>query len=549
MKLILKASLLLFAASCGQPVTGDYNVILISIDSLRQDRLGVYGHKAEYAPERPVSPHIDSLATAGIVFENAWSTSSWTLPAHASLMTGLSDIAHGVEIDDFRIDPAHELVAESFREAGYATAGFFSGPYLDPKYGFQRGFDLYKSGMMNPDELARHLKGWSDREVAAGREQPSEQVLREIRDRVSHWDITSPRINRMALDFLDHSDKERFFLFLHYFDVHYDHLPGKADPDLKKEFDPNYEGFFPGENWYFNPAVRNPRPPHERRISARDLGHIKAMYDAEINWVDRHVGAILEKVSQLGLEKETLVVLLADHGDEFFEHGGIGHRSTLHSELLAIPLIFKIPGLPKNGNRSMANARIYDVAPTILDMAGLPSLPSAEGVSLRNHLTNPSKATAGKGALGRLFAGSATGGPNIRDSWRNERYTVLREFSIDSKRSNPQLLQVRPKRLKKTGQPYLVFDRSVDPQEMQPLAPTDDRYREALAAFCLDFQESSKHASGIPLSPLRDRYSPRKSKEEIATLAAMGYTDGTPTESDEPRTPPLGIFPEPCLNP
>ena len=543
----LNLSLLGFLlAGCGQPPAGDFNVVLISIDSLRQDRLGIYGHRPAYAPDFPVSPRIDQLAMEGVVFDNAWSTSSWTLPSHAALMTGLSDLGHGVEIDDFRIDPAHPVLARAFQEAGYSTGGFFSGPYLDPKYGFSRGFETYESGMMGPNELASHLKDWSVRQVAAGKEKPGESILRQIRDRVSHWDITSPRINRMATDFLDEHAGERFFLFLHYFDVHYDHLPGKADPTLQKAFDPDYQGFFPAENWYFNPAVRNPESPHERRISARDLGHIQAMYDAEIHWVDRHVGQILDRISSLGLENETIVIVLADHGDEFFEHGGIGHRSTLHEELLAIPLVVKVPGMAGAGNRAQGNARIYDLAPTLLDLAGLPALASAEGVSLRPLLTDPQH--LGSGALCRLFAGTSTG-PNIRDGWRNERFTVLREFGIDGRASGPELLQVRPKRLKETGAPFLVFDRDEDPGESRPLPPGDPRYPLAVDLFCQDFRNSAAHSSQVGKSTLQARHAPRKSEEEIATLAAMGYTDGSAQDGDSPRTPPLGPFPEPCLRP
>ena len=154
----------------------------------------------------------------------------------------------------------------------------------------------------------------------------------------------------------------------------------------------------------------------------------------------------------------------------------------------------------------------------------------------------------GPGALSRLFAGTSTG-PNIRDAWRNERFTVLREFGIDGRASGPELLQVRPKRLKETGAPFLVFDRAEDPGETRPLPPRDRRYSLAVDLFCLDFRSSAAHASKLGKSPLQARHAPRKSEEEIATLAAMGYTDGSAQDGNSQRTPPLGPFPEPCLRP
>ena len=131
---------LLALTACGQEPAGKFNVVLISIDSLRADRTGPYGHRPEFAPALDVTPNLDRLAQSGTVFEDAWSSSSWTLASHMALMTGLTDRGHEVEFDDFALDPLRATLAEQFRAAGYATGGYFSGSFLEPQYGFGRGF-------------------------------------------------------------------------------------------------------------------------------------------------------------------------------------------------------------------------------------------------------------------------------------------------------------------------------------------------------------------------------------------------------------------------
>ncbi|MDP7559771.1 MAG: sulfatase, partial [Planctomycetota bacterium] len=304
-----------YSFSCSQQESPKLNVVLISLDSLCKERLGAYGHRPQYAPEIPVSPNIDDFAAEALLFDNAWSTTSWTLPAHMSLMSGLSDRNHEVELDYFALDPKRRTISQNFQDAGYQTAGFFSGPYLDGKFGFARGFDIWRSAMMTPSELAGQIRSWTKRRALAGKPAPTEEEIKGIRDRVSHWDVTSPKVNQGALDFLASRDSEvPFFLTLHYFDAHYDYLPDTLEKGLGARFDPDYRGNFEGANWYFNPAVREQTPPYGQKISERDLGHILALYDAEIHWVDRHIGTILQALKDQGLWETTIVCIVADHG-------------------------------------------------------------------------------------------------------------------------------------------------------------------------------------------------------------------------------------------
>ncbi len=537
----------LLAAACGRSEPpGRYNVILISLDSVRADRTGPYGHVPEFAPDVPVTPTLDRLAADGATFESAWSTTSWTLPSHMALMTGLDDRCHGVEHDDFALDPLRTPVAEVFQEAGYATGGCYSGPYLDPKYGFDRGFDEYRSAMLSPQEFAAMVQQKNQQLLAAGRPPMTERLIQQMRDRVSHWDVTSPRIEAFAADFLERHADDRFFLFLHFFDAHYDYHP---DPELARLFDPDYDGPYDGTNWFFDEDVMTwaTKPPFERRIPERDLRHVMAMYDAEIHWVDAHVGRILQRVADLGLEDDTLVVVTADHGDEFFDHGSIGHRSTVWPELCRVPLVIRVPG-GAAGRRVPEMVSLVDVAPTLLELCGLPPLPEAEGRSLAPFLEPTMEAPPSdhvtRHRLYARFDRSHRRNFNVQEGWRNPEFTVIRHLQPLDRLATPEGLPFRAIVDPDHHLPFLVYDRREDPAERHPLPPDDPRYAQAVAAMCADWDAHEARAEALPRSPKELRYAPEKSAEELATLNALGYADQG--GSGAPRTPPLEPFPAPC---
>ena len=202
----LFASLLLW--NCQATPQDPINVILISIDSLRADHLRSYGYR------RKTSPTLDRLAGEGARFETAIAESSWTLPTHVSMLTGLAANVHGVQHDSMQLDPLRSTLAELLGEQGYRTGGIYSGPYLHPIFGFSQGFEEYEGviGETAFDEENFELD-FSKLETRA-------KVVRAHRK--SHRSITSPSVTDKAIDFLSKSPDRRFFLFLHYFDVHYD---------------------------------------------------------------------------------------------------------------------------------------------------------------------------------------------------------------------------------------------------------------------------------------------------------------------------------------
>ncbi len=551
MRVFLVVLGLLVLGACERKPTGKYNVVLITIDSLRADHTGPYGHKPEFAPDLSVTPNLDRLAQSGAVFEDAWSSSSWTLPSHMALMTGLTDRAHGVEYDAFALDPLRQMLAERFLADGYATGGCYSGLFLDPKYGFGRGFQEYHSGMLTPEEFAAIVqREHAKRPNSAA--QVTQREIERVRDEVEHTDVTSPRVNAFARDFLERRKDQRFFLFLHYFDAHFDYRPDLGDPEMAARFDPGYAGKINGEGWYVDLAGqvmtwqrKADEPPAHRVIGERDLHHALALYDAEIHWVDRHVGEVLDQIAALGLEEKTIVIVTSDHGDEFFDHGSIGHRSSLYAELCRVPLVIRVPGAGQKGQRVTGLARLYDLAPSLLDWCGLPPLAEAQGASLNSLLLGkPDERTI----LQRIYARFNRDRPekyNVREAFRNKEFSVVRHLEPLYGQAGPTGLPFAARPDPRSGRDFLVFDRVADPVEARPLTVSDPRWRQAIDAYCEAWKKCETEVAAMDHSPMSKRWSAEKSAADVAALAALGYVDAG--GSLGARHPEFRPFPPPCL--
>jgi arylsulfatase A-like enzyme len=345
--------------------TGPVNIVLISIDSLRADHVGCYGY------ERNTTPVLDRLAAQGAVFENVVAESSWTLPTHVTMLTGLGSLAHGVnEFVGARMSPSTVTLAERLQQAGYRTWGVYSGPYLHPVFGFGRGFDSYE-GVLGPTEL--DVQDFDLGQTGAERTIMAESAR-------SHRMVTSDLVSEKAAELIRAQGGREFFLFLHYFDVHYDYIPPE---EIWRRFDGDYDGTLTGENFRRNSDINPDMDP-------RDLEHILALYDGEIYYTDRFIGKVLGALEENGLADDTLVVVTSDHGDEFFEHGNKGHAQTLFDEVLMVPLIMRLPGRIEAGLRIPEQVSHLDIASTLASFAGLGAHTSGkadEGRDLRPALT------------------------------------------------------------------------------------------------------------------------------------------------------------------
>lgn len=341
--------------NCGKFGGPDLTIILISLDTTRPDHLSAYGY------DRETTPTLARLAREGALFTNARSTTSWTLPAHMSLFTGLPPGLHDVVIDIQVLDQGRRTLGEIFQDAGYRTLGVFSGPYVHGRYGFARGMKFYERGTVEPMlfDIPRN-----QRDAQMG-----------TREHSSHREVTSKRIVDRALTLMAHDDTEANLLFLHFFDPHYDF---RAPPKIARRFtDPAYSGRISGN------GIANDPDLISGRIDAADRAQLEALYDAELAWVDQNIARLLNELEAAGRLDNALVVITGDHGEEFYERGRFGHRAGLMDEVLRVPLIIWGPGIVPAGRVVEDDVSIYDVLPTLIDYADLPEEPSLYGRSLK----------------------------------------------------------------------------------------------------------------------------------------------------------------------
>jgi arylsulfatase A-like enzyme len=548
---IAAIAMCLLAAGCGEKEAEDQdhvasgpvkNLLLISIDSLRADHVGVYGYEAPFRPDLPVTPELDRFALRSVVFDQAWSSTSWTLPSHGSLFTGLDDLGHGLVNEAYVLDPSQQTLTEFLNANGYQCFGVYSGPFLKPSWGFDRGFERYESALMSSTELEGEMQKWIQAQTDSGFAEPTAEEIEAVKGYVTLWDVTSPRVNRKAKRALQQvaQSTQPFFMFLHYYDVHYDYVPGRGDKDLDSMFDPDYKGSMTGQDWHGNVAVRNPEAPYERRISERDLQHVEALYDGEVHWVDRHVGGILDELRRLKLDENTVVAIVSDHGDEFFDRGSIGHRTTLFPELNKMLFMLHIPGRFGKPMRSNQMASMMDVAPTLLEAIGLRE-PWLQPMG--HSLLSPKPATAAKGVFSHLLVNTSRG-MRLVECWRGERFTVMRPFTLDP--SDDKFIRLVQRRFPDDTPAYYVYDRNQDPVELKPIPPNHPAFIHAVKKMAADFELQDQARQQVTLSDYRLRSALATTGEaEQKELHALGYADPVTAMGDEGEFLPLAPLPVP----
>lgn len=331
--LLLGLALAVAAAGCAgddraPPIR---NVVLFSIDTLRPDHLGLYGY------QRPTSPTIDGLGEAGVTFDQAIAQAPWTAPSHAAMLTSLypSVLRIGTFKSPGRINPAAVTLAEVLRDAGFRTHGVAGFGFTSAELGFDQGFEEYEMRGRMRHALERAL-AW----------------LRQI------------------------GDAERFFLFLHTYDVHRYEPP----PAYHAAWVRPYRGPLAAESEIARVLQEFTQRERARSFTAADWGYVQDLYDACIRHVDDSFGRLLAYLDERGLREQTLIVVTSDHGEEFGEHGGSGHGYTLYDENVRVPLVFHHPALPRS--RIDQQVRLLDLAPTITDLVGVAPAPGWQGISL-----------------------------------------------------------------------------------------------------------------------------------------------------------------------
>ena len=412
--------------------TGDpriQNVILITLDTLRADHLGVYGY------ERATTPNLDQFARHAVVFERAISQASSTRASHQSLFQ--SRPASAAEGNGLAL-------AEVLAKHGFRTAAFTGGGNISGKLGFARGFESYEEGDGGLAGSIPKAASW----------------VREHRN-------------------------ERFFLFLHTYDIHLPYDPPEPHASM---FTASYDGPVRGDNT--RETLRGIRQLDGRqdvatRLDDDDRARVVALYDGGIHYTDAQLAHFFNLVDELDLDRDTLVIFFSDHGEEFWDHGSVIHSHTLYRELLHVPLLLRAPGIAPT--RIAAVVPLMDLSPTILELLRVPVPSQFEGRSL----------------LG-LISGSETA----------DRPVISEQRSLKSWLEVPFKL-VRGEKLDELQ----LFNLAVDPLEQNNIALAESDVAATLGAK-LDARIAGYPARKVPeLAPgITD-------PELLERLRALGYVD------------------------
>ncbi len=321
--------------------TQPQNVIVILVDALRADHLGFAGYS------RPTSPTLDAFAKESLIFTQAISQSSYTKPVIASLFTSLYPSQHNVFrntrhdaagnfISDV-LDDSFKTMAEYLRDAGFNTAGFLEQAQLRSYMGFAQGFYYYK---------------------------PDMGTASEINEGFFHW--------------LPLNKHRKFFAYLHYLDVHAPYVPPPKYRDMFGSFD--HSTSFPEQvkDWQ---KFKGDVTDGNITLTQTEAEQLKALYDAEIRAFDDDMAALFARLKKERVYDNSLIIITADHGDEFLEHGSVDHAHTLYDELLRVPLMIRFP---KGAHRGVVNTQVQtiDVLPTILEFCEIDLDPHVMGHSL-----------------------------------------------------------------------------------------------------------------------------------------------------------------------
>jgi arylsulfatase A-like enzyme len=312
------------------------SVILISIDTLRADHLGCYGYEVE------TSPAVDRFARDAVLFEMPIAQAPSTEPSHASIFTSLIPSHHGAYFSR-KVPLSDELVtmAEIFQQHGYRTKSFNDGAQVSAKWGFDQGFDEYTT-----------LPG-----------PPTEYKFR--------------RTVKEALGWLTAHRDDRFFLFLHTYEPHHPYSPA---PRYFELIGHEYRGALPRE---ISKRLLERLNRDLAALSAEDVRHVVAAYDAEIRSMDEAFDDLLRGLDDLGLREDVLIVFTSDHGEELGERERIGwHSHALFDEQIHVPLIISLPRSRIRGVRVASQVRSIDILPTVLDVVDIAPLEVFEGQTL-----------------------------------------------------------------------------------------------------------------------------------------------------------------------
>ncbi len=429
------------------------NIILLTIDTLRADWLGCYGHRAQ------LTPNIDRLANSGIRFAQAISGGSWTQAAFPVILTSSYAAMYGGCLG--RLAPERPSPIETLAANGYSTGGFSTNPHLSRATGFDRGFHNFVDllpGEMDPP--MRRMKG-GQYLLQKGL---THSLLGMMGMRVRPARLYSPavKVTDTLCEWMEQAQTP-FFAWAHFMDLHWPyHLeeelvrPGEIAQAWKDLADMHGRANFHG------------RSARDKPITAAERDHFIALYERSLQYLDAQVGRFMDYIQNSRFGENTIVILVADHGEEFLDHGRWGHwESNLHDEILRVPLIAWMPNGP-HGRVIQQQVRLLDLMPTILELSGSPASDGVLGSSMAPLLSSDESKYEANESVSEMR----------RDPWH--RIAVRTEsfkYIWDSKKPDqPDLYDLRAD----PGEKQNVCDRF--PQEVIRFQAVVDEHRRRVAA-------------------------------------------------------------------
>lgn len=442
------------------------NVILIVADTLRADHVSAYARLLKLKSIPVKTPAIDSLAENGVLFLNAIASSSWTKPSFASFFTGLYPSTHNTVHKLDRLPNKVKTLAEILSEGGYLTSGFPNNPNISSTFNFQQGFHTYRYLKPNlplwAPESGVHLVGYRIIRVLF------ERYIKEgDQPRSYYWPAED--VNKEVFPWLKANARNQFFLMIHYMDPH----------------DPYF--FRPLNNKSFA-RIRNPAP---RPSLANRLA---VAYAQEVKYLDKNLAKLFDFLKQNNLYENTMILLISDHGEEFFEHNGWWHGTSLYEEQIHVPMIIKFRKGKNKGRIYNEVVQLLDIPPTVLDEVGLPRSEKMQGRSLAGTAL---EAAASEGALSELNLEG-----QVMSSYRENRWKW-----IEANPSNPRGLPLKS-----------LFDLKSDPREQKNLLPGQQIYkkkmRRKLKQVLKEAKSEATQRETVPRDPAMEE-----------RLKALGYID------------------------
>lgn len=465
------------------------NIFLIAIDTLRADYLKLFNPQAQAH-----TPNLEAFAGDGIVYAKAFAQASWTKASFGTIFTGMYPECHTAVTKTASLPQSVETVTELLLAGGYYTQGYSNNPNISGIFGYDQGFveyvDLRPSLLFGAGVSASKLSMYEV--LRAVREKVKSRVPGFRRLNITEYYQPADSVRSTATAWLDSGAVPRgnpFYLFLHFMDPH---DPYRAPWDPRGGFGRKQLGDQPDKEVY--------REQFQRA------------YNGEIEYLDRYLGMFFEDLKRRGLYDDALIILTADHGEEFCEHGGWWHGQTLYDEQTHIPMIIKLPGNKRAGSRNIYFARNLDLAPTILQFAGLPKGGAMQGVPLLD------------------LAGRDLNGIHVKNVYAENNFEgiVLQSLRSEDGRKLIKANPGNPRNLK----PVELYDTERDAQEQNNLAGTPE-----LAAVEQDLNAQINtflNLCGDAAKAARDANIPRELQEQ---LDGLGYLGADAPAAAPPPTP------------